>query len=102
MPGTLFFPTLALDHDQSILRTSDHSIGQAGLDLLSTLLFSFLSLHFHSFNMLFSALTLGLACLANIGGVFARPTPNGDSSRPVPNGGYKTVGYYADWVRQHI
>ncbi|EGE00511.1 endochitinase [Trichophyton tonsurans CBS 112818] len=47
--------------------------------------------------MRFSALTLGLACLANIGGVFARPTPNGDSSRPVPNGGYKTVGYYADW-----
>lgn len=52
--------------------------------------------------MRFSALSLGLACLANLGGVFARPTPNGDSPRPVPNGGYKTVGYYADWVRQHI
>ncbi|EFR03515.1 endochitinase 1 [Nannizzia gypsea CBS 118893] len=41
-----------------------------------------------------SALALGLACLANIGDVFARPTPD---SRPPPSGGYKTVGYYGDW-----
>lgn len=46
-----------------------------------------------------SALALGLACLTNFG-VFGRPTPNGIESRSPPNGGYKSVGYYVNWVCQ--